>query len=1034
MEREVMTRWAERDVFHRSLRLHETAEPWIFYEGPPTLNGSPGTHHVLSRVFKDIYLRYKTMQGYRVERKPGWDCHGLPVEIAAEADLGLATKAEIEAYGIARFNSKCHASVTANVTAWNELTERIGFWIDLEAPYRTLDSDYIESVWWAIKQIYEQGLLHRGHKVVPHCPRCETTLSSHEVALGYREIVDKSVFARLPLRTARAPLQAGDELVTWTTTTWSLPANAAITANPELRYVRARGQDGHGPVYVLAEERATSVLGPEVEVLDRFSGALLGGLAYEPPFDYIASEEHGVHGHTVLLGEFVTASEGSGLVHTVPAFGEEDYAIGQEHGMKLVNPVRPDGTYDERMGALAGRRIRDSVTTVIEDLQARDRLLRASDYQHSYPHCWRCATPLIHYAKTSWFIATSTVIERLVAANEAVAWTPSHIRDGRFGSWLKNNVDWALSRERYWGTPLPLWECAEGHIHAIGSFEELHRLSGETVIDPHRPTIDAVELPCPQCGGGMQRVPDVIDVWFDSGAMPFAQHHYPFENRHLFEQGYPADFICEAQDQTRGWFYSLLVIGTLLFGRAPYKNALCLGLILDAEGRKMSKSKNNVLEPGPLLDQYGADAVRWYFFTAKQPWDGYHLLPEAITEGVRHFLKPLWRLYSFYALYAQANAPALIAASDGEHGSNGSTGELQPCEQALDAWALSRVAATGETVARHLDEFDAMSAGRAISALVDDLSNWYVRRSRRRFWDGEPQAFETLRACLLSTAKLLAPFCPFIADEIYDNLDGTLASVHLCEFPSTRSLGRRDVALEEQMAIVRTVVRLALKLRADTKINVRQPLAELAVEGECSERDAIERLAGLVEAELNVKSVHGVNGRAGSGTAAAEQACAHDGSLTVTLNLEIDEALYHEGLAREMVRVVQRARKHAQLAVADRIELVIDGDDSLLSAAAAHRRYLMQEALAVTLELGDTSAIGDWTHSETAPIADRTLSVALRRAVRAPGVGDTHRRTTAAPRVKGRSERHKLVGRSHGRGGRLSKSRSDDAAKHERQT
>ncbi|HEX2016947.1 MAG TPA: isoleucine--tRNA ligase, partial [Solirubrobacteraceae bacterium] len=679
LELEVLGRWRERDVFAESLRRREGAPEWGFYEGPPTANGRPGTHHVLARVFKDLYPRFKTMRGYRVARKGGWDCHGLPVEIAVEQELGITSKEQIEAYGIAEFNARCRESVFTFLADWNALTERIGFWIDLEDAYRTLDEDYIESVWWALSEIFARDLLYEGHKVVPYCPRCGTALSSHEVALGYRDVVDPSVYVRLPLTSAVGPLEVGDQLLVWTTTPWTLVSNAAVAIDPELRYVRARAAGGD-TVFVLAGELVERVLGEGAQTLESFCGAEMVGSAYEPPFAFIGADAYGDKGHTVLGADFVTAQDGTGLVHTAIAFGEDDFRLGAQHGLKVVNPVRGDGTYDERIGPYAGRFVKDADADLVEDLRARGRLLRVEDYEHSYPHCWRCGTPLLYYAKPSWYIATSRLAERLAAANETVSWHPEHIKHGRFGDWLANNVDWALSRERYWGTPLPIWRCDQGHVVCVGSFSELERRSGVELSDHHRPHVDEVAFDCEQCGCPMARVPEVIDVWFDSGAMPFAQHHAPFENEQAFRSGHPADFICEALDQTRGWFYSLLAVSTLLFDQAPYENVVCLGLILDGEGQKMSKSRGNIVEPSVVIDRFGADALRWYFFTTKAPWDGYRFSVEAVGEGVRLFLRQLWNVYYLYVLYANVNeiTPGGTAAGDaaaGDAAAGGAAGD-----------------------------------------------------------------------------------------------------------------------------------------------------------------------------------------------------------------------------------------------------------------------------------------------------------------------------------------------------------------------
>src|SRR5829696_6959526 len=590
LEEETLARWRELDVFPETVRRRKGAQPWIFYEGPPTANGRPGTHHVLARIFKDIFPRYKTMQGFHVERKGGWDCHGLPVELAVEEELGFTSKDDIERYGIAEFNAKCRESVFAYVEEWARLTERIAYWVDLDEAYRTLDDSYIESVWWALRTIWDKDLLYEGHKVVPYCPRCGTALSSHELGQpgAYRDVIDPSVYVRFPVVQPAGPLQAGDELLIWTTTPWTLPSNAAVAVDPDLTYVRVRTDDG--AVLVLAEALLERVLGTEgIDLLDRFAGGEIVGASYEPPFPYIAGSAYGEKGHTVLPADFVTAEDGTGLVHTAIAFGEDDFRLGEQQGLAVVNPVKPDGTYDDRIGPYAGRAVREANADLVEDLRVRGRLLRAEDHEHAYPHCWHCGTALLYYAKPSWYIRTSQIRDKLLASNETVNWHPPHVKHGRFGNWLEGNVDWALSRERYWGTPLPVWRCEQGHVHCIGSFDELEELSGVRLEDAHRPYVDEVGFPCIECGGRMQRVPEVIDVWFDSGAMPFAQWHAPHENAEHFRDRFPADYVCEALDQTRGWFYSLLAVSTLLFGRSSYKNVVCLGLILDPEGQKMSK-------------------------------------------------------------------------------------------------------------------------------------------------------------------------------------------------------------------------------------------------------------------------------------------------------------------------------------------------------------------------------------------------------------------------------------------------------------
>jgi isoleucyl-tRNA synthetase len=1057
LEQEILERWRARDVFGQSLRAREGAKQWVFYEGPPTANGPPGSHHVLSRVFKDIYPRFQTMRGHRVERKGGWDCHGLPVEIAVEKALGIHHKSEIEEYGIAAFNAKCRESVFTFLEEWNRLTERIGFWIDLDHAYRTLDESYIESVWWALQQIDARGLLYEGRKVVPYCPRCETTLSSHEVALGYRDVVDESVFLKLPVTN-------GDEqLLVWTTTPWTLPGNVAVAVSPTATYVKARVDDDY---FVVAEARLASVLGEGAQVTDRFTGDELVARygSYEGPIFPASDREPGPL--PILTDDFVTTEDGTGIVHLAPAFGEDDYRVSAASDRvpfdatqpeTLYNPVKPDGTYDARTRdregiSYEGRFVKDPELTkdLIEDIDARGLLLRVYDYEHSYPHCWRCGTPLLYYAKPSWYIATSRLRDELLAANETVDWHPPHIKHGRFGDWLKNNVDWALSRERYWGTPLPVWRCASGHVHVVGSFLELEERSGATLEDHHRPYVDELSFPCPEraddgsgeCGEPMTRVPEVIDVWFDSGAMPFAQHHFPFENRQVLETRYPANFICEAQDQTRGWFYSLLAVATLVkpLGEAaspdaPYRNVVCLGLILDEDGQKMSKSRGNAVEPWQVLDTYGADAFRWYFFTSKQPWDDYRFSTQAIGDGVRLFLKQLWSTYYFYTLYANASARELERARDDAAAGSGPAvdGPAAGGHAAdLDRWALSRTAGTAELVAERLEAYDATAAGRAIASLVDELSNWYVRRSRRRFWVGDPAAFRTLRTCLLAISKLLAPLCPFITDEIYDNLDGTLASVHLCDFPTGEEIGERDENLEQAMALARETVRMGLAARGQAKIKVRQPLGEAVVVADGRERAAIERLTDVVREELNVHTVRFVaaaeelssyevkanyrtlgplfgkemplvanaiaaldpahvaatvreGGQIGIAVSGREHSLSaedliltmrapegysveREGAHAVALDLTIDEDLRREGFAREIVHAVQNARKSAGLQVEDRIELALDADVELVAAAERHRDYIAGETLAVSLQF-ETAATDA---GETSPYSEDT--------------------------------------------------------------
>ena len=1015
LEQRVLERWRERDVFHRSLVQREGAEIWSFYEGPPTANGRPGSHHVLSRVFKDVYPRYKAMCGYRVPRKAGWDCHGLPVELEVERQLGISSKQEIEEYGIDEFNARCRESVFEYVEEWNRLTERIGFWIDLDDPYVTLEDDYIESVWWSLKRLWDEDRLYEGHKVVPYCPRCGTALSSHEVAQGYKDVEDPSIYVRFPLL-GEDGSEAGESLLVWTTTPWTLPGNVAVAVAPDVAYVRARAGE---ETLVLAESLLEKVLGEGVEVLDRLPGSELAGRRYRGPVFDLDDREAG--GFPVLAGDFVTTEDGTGLVHIAPAFGEDDYRVAAENGIfdptshgTLYNPVGLDGRFDRRVTGFEGSFVKDPEVTraLIDDLDRRGLLFREQVYEHAYPHCWRCGTALLYYAKSSWYVATSQARDRLLANNAAIGWHPEHIKTGRFGKWLENNVDWALSRDRYWGTPLPIWECTgagcEGRFCA-GSVAELReRAGGEVPEDLHRPYIDEVTLGCEDCGGEMRRVESVIDTWYDSGAMPFAQFHYPFENEELFEERFPADFICEAIDQTRGWFYTLLAESTLLFDTSSYRNCVCLGLILDTEGQKMSKSKGNVVEPWEVIDAHGADAFRWYYLTAQQPWSGYRFSVGTVGESVRQFMLTLWNTYSFWVLYANAEdlGPADFEAP-------------QPSDD-LDRWALSKLQSTIATVRERMDEFDCTAAGRAIAEYVEELSNWYVRLSRRRFWEGDRAAFATLRHCLLETAALLAPFTPFLADEIHLNLAGGEGeelgelpdSVHLRDFPEPDP-ALSDAELEAAMEAVRLTVELGRAARAQAKAKVRQPLRRAVIVASDAEREAIEARADLVTAELNVKELDFVSeeadlvsyavkpnyralgprfGKRMPQVAAAVESLdpvrvarvmADGGEVginvdgdehtigpdevtlalqpldgyeveaeaghAVALQLELDDELVREGLAREIVHAVQNARKAAGLDISDRIELSLGGDQELLAAARAHEPYIAGEVLATSV-------------------------------------------------------------------------------------
>jgi isoleucyl-tRNA synthetase len=1013
LEEQILERWRERDVFHESIRRREGSPRFVFYEGPPTANGRPGSHHVLARVFKDVFPRYRTMRGHFVERKAGWDCHGLPVELAIEQELGIKSKEDIEHFGVAEFNERCRQSVLEFIDEWNALTERIGFWIDTDDAYFTLDNDYIESVWWSLKSVWEKGLLSEGHKVVPYCPRCGTALSSHEVAMGYRDVLDPSVYVRFPVKG-----EEGVSLLAWTTMPWTLVPHAAIAVDPDVTYARARLGD---ETLIVAEQLVESVLGAEAEIEQRMPGSALLGMKYEPPFPYIG--DYGERGHTVLAGDFVSIEDGTGVVHTGAAFGEDDYRLAESNGLTIHNPVKPDGTFDERTGPFAGLYVRDADPKIVEALRESGRLFRAGEYEHAYPHCWRCGTPLLYYAKASWYVKTTALRDELLAANETIDWHPEHVKHGRFGKWLENNVDWALSRERYWGTPLPVWRCSSGHELCVGSRDELRSRGAEVPEDLHKPYIDEAAFPCADCGEEMRRVPEVIDVWWDSGCMPFAQWHAPFENEERFRENFPADYICEALDQTRGWFYSLLGVSTLLFGRSSYKTVLCLGLILDPEGQKMSKSKGNVVVPWDVIERHGADAFRWYYFTSKQPWDGYRFSLETVGESVRLFMNTLWNTYGFFVLYANVNDVP---------------GERADPANDLDRWAMSRLQATAETVIERMDDYDTTFAGRAIDDFVEDLSNWYVRLSRRRFWDGEPAAFSTLRECLVTVSKLLAPFTPFVADAIYGNLDGAEPSVHLCDFPEPIA-ELRDDELEWQMRLAREAVELGRAARAQAKLKNRQPLSEAVVVAADRERAALERLGELVRDELNVKTLRFVSeaeelgrwelkpnyralgprfgkrmpqvaeavaalegrrvaatlrkgGSVGVNVDGKEHPLGSDdvqlvlqplegyqversGTHAVALNLELSDELRREGLAREAVHAIQNARKEAGLKVEDRISLALGGDAELLDAVRAHEDYVTGETLATSISYDGRDGA-----AEAARIEGRRLTIAVERA------------------------------------------------------
>ncbi len=835
-ENEILEFWQKNEVFERSVRAREGRPRFVFYEGPPTANGRPHFAHLLARVYKDLFPRYKTMRGFYVPRKAGWDCHGLPVELEVEKELGLSTKAEIEKLGVEKFVRACRASVDYYIREWEKMLVRMGFWIDLKHPYVTYTDDYMESLWWELKDLYKKGFLYRGYKILPYCPRCGTPLSSHEVAQGYRRVSDPSIFVRLPLLGSPET-----SLLVWTTTPWTLPANVAVAVAPDAPYVEVWFQDER---LILAKPRLAAVLGEEAQILREFPGRELLGRQYVPLYPLA-----GQGAYRVVAGEFVSMAEGTGLVHIAPAFGEEDYELGQREGLPFLQPVDRAGRFTEEFPLGAGLFVKDGDARIVQDLQARGRLLRAETYEHEYPFCWRCDTPLLYYALDSWFIATTQAKDEIIAQNAKIMWHPEHAGTGRFLDFLQSMRDWALSRERYWGTPLPVWTCPNcGREEVIGSRAELV----ERAVDPelarsvelHRPYVDQVRLRCP-CGGEMRREPYVLDTWFDSGSMHTAQWHYPFENVEEFQASYPADFICEGLDQTRGWFYTLLATGVLVHGASPYRRVLVTGLGLDAQGQKMSKSRGNVIDPVPLADEHGADAIRWYLLAESAPWTERRLSVEGVKEARFGFLETVRNCYDFFALYAN------IDGFDPKEG-------FVPWEErsALDRWLGSRLSRTVERVTQALEAYDVVQATRELQDFVDDLSNWYIRTSRPRFWGpglgrDKRAAYHTLYTALRTLALLLAPFTPFLAEALWQNLrtEDHPESVHLADWPEPFP---REEVLEGQMQRVREVVELGLAGRNRAKIKVRQPLRTLFVVEKSGDRAIPEELWALAREELNV--------------------------------------------------------------------------------------------------------------------------------------------------------------------------------------
>jgi isoleucyl-tRNA synthetase len=866
-ERAVLEYWDRVDTFARSVDERSPSTPFVFYEGPPTANGRPGVHHVIARLCKDMICRYKTMRGYRVVRKAGWDTHGLPVEIEVENELGITRKEEIEAYGVAEFNRKCRESVFRYEKDWVEFTRRIGFWLDMDHPYITCENDYIESVWWILRRFWDQGLVYQGHKIVPFCPRCETSLSSHEVSQGYKDVSDPSIYIKFKRE------DADEYFLVWTTTPWTLISNVALAVGADHAYARVR----HGGATLVLAEALLGVLDGDYEVVDTMKGADLVGARYEPLFDFFKDEAGAFR---VVAADFVSLEDGTGIVHIAPAFGEDDYQLHLKEGVPLVQPVTPGGRFTDDVTPWAGQFIKDADPSITATLKREGKLYKSGKVTHSYPFCWRCHTPLVYYARRSWYIKTTAYKDRMIAANRKINWIPREVGEHRFGNWLENNVDWSLSRERYWGTPLNIWVCeACGHRHSVGSFAELEEMATSGFpdrredFDPHRPLVDDIVLACPACGGGMRRVSEVIDVWFDSGSMPFAQYHYPFDDPATFDSQFPADFISEGIDQSRGWFYSLLAIAVFLKGESSYRNCLTTELILDKHGQKMSKSRGNTVAPQDLLDHEGADALRWYLSTTSPPWSPTRFDRDGVTETSRKMLDTIRNVYSFFAMYAEIDGYRPGRSDDARAPGQSAPGQSGE-RSLLDRWILSRFHSTARTVREQMDVFDVTRAARNIQNFVlDELSNWYVRRSRRRFWKGEMgpdkvAAYDTLFTVLDGVLRLLAPFTPFVAEEVYLALRGATpetgdgASVHLETYPEPDPSAVDD-ALEAQMEVALTVVSLGRTVRNDAAMKIRQPLSRMLVHSSDAASLAAfldnPSIVGLVLDELNIREVASVS-------------------------------------------------------------------------------------------------------------------------------------------------------------------------------
>ena len=1030
-EREVLDFWKSKGIFEKSIDCRKEGETYTFYDGPPTANGKPHIGHVLTRVIKDMIPRYRTMKGYKVLRKAGWDTHGLPVELEVEKLLGLDGKEQIEEYGLEPFIEKCKESVWKYKGMWEDFSGIVGFWADMDDPYVTYHNDFIESEWWALKKIWDDGLLYKGYKVVPYCPRCGTPLSSHEVAQGYKDVKERSAIVRFKVKGEDAYILA------WTTTPWTLPSNVALCVNPREIYAKVKAADGY--TYYMAEALLDTVLGklatedkPAYEVLETYKGQDLEYKEYEPLYDFVKPicEKQHKKSHIVLCDDYVTLTDGTGVVHQAPAFGEDDARVGRKYDLAFVQLVNEKGEMSEET-PWAGTFVKQADMPILEDLESRGLLYDAPKFEHSYPHCWRCDTPLIYYARESWFVKMTEVKDKLIKNNNTINWMPKTIGEGRFGAWLENVQDWGISRNRYWGTPLNIWECDCGHRHAIGSIEELKSMSDNCPddIELHRPFIDAVTIKCPHCGKQMQRVPEVIDCWFDSGAMPFAQWHYPFENKEIFEDNFPADFISEAVDQTRGWFYSLLAISTLIFDKAPYKNVIVLGHVQDENGQKMSKSKGNAVDPIEALTEFGADAIRWYFYSNSAPWLPNRFHKDAVVEGQRKFMGTLWNTYAFFVLYANIdNFDPTKYTLD--------VNTLAP----MDKWLLSKLNTVVKTVDENLENYKITETTRVLDDFVDELSNWYVRRSRTRFWlKGMPEskinAYMTLYTALVTLAKISAPMIPFMAEDIYRNLvcsvdNSAPESVHLCDFPGYDE-SMIDVNLEEQMKKVLDIVVLGRSARNSANIKNRQPIGKMYVKSETLD----EMFAEIIKDELNVKEIEFTENvrdftsysfkpqlktlgrRFGKNIGAVKEILASlegndamdmlnetgaltiivdgveeklenedlliesaqkegyesvsDKGITVVIDTNLTPELIKEGMLREIVSKVQTMRKEAGFEVMDRILLSVSGNENISRILAENEDIVKEEVLAESISEG----IGAYSKSWNINGEDVTLSV-----------------------------------------------------------